>query len=69
MILSHCMRDAALRVLCEYTIEIYKVLFLPLIALMHCVIARRLCERTLTEQSDGPMDTIVSKVPFVNELT
>ena len=46
MILSHCMRDAALRVQCERTIKIYKVLIFPLIALTHRVIARRLCERT-----------------------
>ena len=48
MILPHCTRVAALRVQCEYTIEIYKVLIFPLIALTHRVIARRLCARTLT---------------------
>ena len=42
MILSHCTRDAALRVLCERLIKIYKGLFLPLITLTHRDIARRL---------------------------
>ena len=43
MVLSHCTRDAALRVLCECIVEIFKVLIFPLIALTHHVIARRLC--------------------------
>ena len=44
--LSHCTRDAALRLQCERIINIYKVPFFPLIALTHRVIAPRLCERT-----------------------
>ena len=44
MIVSHCTRDTALLVQCEYIIEIYKALIFPLIALTHRVIARRLYE-------------------------
>ena len=39
--------SASRHVQCERIIKIYKVLFFPLIALTHCVIASRLCEQAL----------------------